>query len=57
MQKADIIEKYWIEYLIWCAEMPEDSNTVLFKWLNLKEPTEINFWKYIVEIKKAKFAE
>ena len=53
MKRAEIVEKHWYDYLLWCATMPETTGE-LFKWLTLKEPTEANFWRWVVEIKKAK---
>ena len=53
MKKSDILDKYWYEYLIWCATMPDSSATELYRWLKYKDPTEQNFWQWIVDIKKS----
>lgn len=58
MKKDEIIQKYWHEYLLWCANMPANSSsTTLFTWLNLNEPNEKNFWEWFVSIKEAKIDE
>jgi hypothetical protein len=53
MNKSELAEKYWFEYLTWCADMPTTTSD-MFKWLTLKEPTEAHFWRWVVEIKKAR---
>lgn len=52
MTKAELIDKHYHDFLIWCSQAPEGKASELVFWLEHKFPSEDNFWEWIVEVRK-----
>lgn len=54
MTKQELENKYFHEFLIWCATQPSEDATVkdLFFWLDHNSPTLDNFWEWMVRCNK-----
>lgn len=52
MTQAEIKDKYWHEYLVWCAEPPRGDGSEMVLWLDLRKPAEDYFWEWLIYKKK-----
>lgn len=52
MTKEQVLDKYWVEFLKWCANAPDGKTYELVFWLEHRYPTEDNFWEYMVAVRK-----
>lgn len=51
MTRAELMDKYWLEFLVWCTKAPEGRAHELVFWLDRHYPTEENFWEYMVNVR------
>lgn len=51
MTKAELIDKYWHEFLVWLTTAPTGKPHELVFWLEHRYPTEDNFWEYMVTVR------
>jgi hypothetical protein len=52
MTQAELKDKFFHEYLVWCSNAPEGDGSAMVMWLNCRYPTEDNFWEWMVHFKK-----
>lgn len=52
MSRAEIEDKYFVEFLKWCAVPPEENATDILFWIDYHYPSVDNFWEWIVKYKK-----
>lgn len=55
MTKAELEEKYFHEFLIWCAVAPEGKPGEIIFWIDYHYPTGDNFWEWLITCKKEIF--
>lgn len=57
MTKTELVDKYWHQFLLWCATMPEASENELIFWLDHNKPNEDYFWEWLVRYRKEVLGE
>jgi hypothetical protein len=56
MTKNELIDTYWQDFLLWCANTPDGKPHELVFWLEHHYPAEDNFWEYMVAVRKETLA-
>lgn len=57
MTKKEFEDKFFIEFLKWCATAPKGpADLRLVFWLDHHFPTEENFWEWAITHKKTELA-
>lgn len=51
MTKTEMEDKYFSEFLLWCATPPKGADSKLVFWLDTHNPTTENFWEWMVHCK------
>lgn len=57
MTRLEIEEKYFVEFLKWCALPPDGKATDLLFWLDYHFATFDNFWEWVVKYKADELGE
>lgn len=52
MTKQELEDKYFHEFLVWCATPPTGPATDLIFWLDHNQPIPDNFWEWLVRHRK-----
>lgn len=48
MSKDEIIEKYWVEFLVWNVNYQANQAVKDYTRTFFDEPNEVNFWKWFM---------
>lgn len=52
MNKPELEDKYFVEFLKWCGDPQTDKPNDLLFWVDYKYPSTDNFYEWIVKYKK-----
>lgn len=51
MTRADLEDKYFPEFIKWCAVPPDGKPSDILFWIDYSHPNSDNFWEWMVKYK------